>query len=74
LELLQSAGALATTSANLSGGENTVTAQEVYDQLAGKVDLIIDGGTCPGEFLPQLWIAPAQHYAFFARVPYQKTN
>lgn len=48
LELLQSAGALATTSANLSGGENTVTAQEVYDQLAGKVDLIIDGGTCPG--------------------------
>lgn len=36
------------TSANLSGRPSPLTAQEVYEQLGGKVDLIIDGGRCPG--------------------------
>lgn len=36
------------TSANLSGKPSALTAEEVYAQLDGKVDLIIDGGRCPG--------------------------
>ena len=36
------------TSANLSGQPSPLTAQEVRRQLGGKVDLIIDGGRCPG--------------------------
>ena len=36
------------TSANLSGQPSALTAEEVYAQLDGKVDLIIDGGRCPG--------------------------
>ena len=36
------------TSANLSGQPSALTAEEVYVQLGGKVDLIIDGGRCPG--------------------------
>lgn len=36
------------TSANLSGKPSPLTAQEVKAQLNGKVDLIIDGGRCPG--------------------------
>jgi L-threonylcarbamoyladenylate synthase len=41
-------GALAVTSANISGGENTVTAAEVAAQLGGRIDAILDGGRCPG--------------------------
>ena len=41
-------GVLAVTSANLSGQAPPVTAQGVADQLAGRIDLIVDGGTCPG--------------------------
>lgn len=48
LSLLRASGPLATTSANLSGGVNTRTAQEVAQQLSGRVHLIIDGGSCPG--------------------------
>ena len=48
LALLRQSGPLATTSANLSGGSNAQTAQEVLEQLAGRVDLILDGGACPG--------------------------
>jgi len=48
LKLLRSTGPLAVTSANLSGSENTNTAQEVLQQLGGRVDLIIDGGRTPG--------------------------
>jgi L-threonylcarbamoyladenylate synthase len=47
-ELLRQAGPLATTSANLSGGSNPRDAQEVLDQLDGRVELVIDGGTAPG--------------------------
>ena len=48
LALLQAAGPLAVTSANLSGGENTMTAKQVYKQLKGRVHLILDGGRTPG--------------------------
>jgi L-threonylcarbamoyladenylate synthase len=46
--LLRLAGPLAVTSANLSGGQNSNTAQDVNEQLGGRVHLIIDGGTTPG--------------------------
>jgi len=36
------------TSANLSGKPSALTAEEVYAQLGDRVDLIIDGGRCPG--------------------------
>jgi len=36
------------TSANLSGKPSVLNAAEVYAQLGDKVDLIIDGGRCPG--------------------------
>ncbi len=36
------------TSANLSGRPSSLTADEVYSQLGNKIDLIIDGGRCPG--------------------------
>lgn len=36
------------TSANLSGQPSPLTAEEVHQQLGGKVDLIIDGGRCSG--------------------------
>ena len=46
--LLQAAGPMAVTSANLSGAQSPVTAQEVFEQLAGRIPLIIDGGRTPG--------------------------
>jgi L-threonylcarbamoyladenylate synthase len=46
--LLRAAGPLAVTSANISGAQSPVTAQEVYEQLAGRIALIIDGGRTPG--------------------------
>ncbi|MFC1928880.1 L-threonylcarbamoyladenylate synthase [Chloroflexota bacterium] len=36
------------TSANLSGKPSPLTADEVYSQLGDKIDLVIDGGRCPG--------------------------
>lgn len=36
------------TSANISGRPSPVTPQEVHRQLGDRVDLIIDGGRCPG--------------------------
>jgi L-threonylcarbamoyladenylate synthase len=48
LALLRAAGPLAVTSANLSGGENAVTAAQAQEQLAGRVELILDGGRAPG--------------------------
>jgi L-threonylcarbamoyladenylate synthase len=48
LELLQTVGPLAVTSANLSGMPNTTTTAEVLTQLDGRVDLILDGGKTPG--------------------------
>ena len=46
--LLRAAGPMAVTSANISGGQSPVTAEEVYQQLAGRIDLILDGGKTPG--------------------------
>ena len=39
---------LAATSANLAGNPSPVTAQEVVRELAGRIELILDGGPCPG--------------------------
>ncbi len=36
------------TSANLSGKPSPVTAEDVREQLGNEVDLIVDGGRCPG--------------------------
>jgi L-threonylcarbamoyladenylate synthase len=41
-------GALAVTSANLSGQPSPVTAQEAANALGESVDLVLDGGPCPG--------------------------
>ena len=49
LELLRRLGEpLTGTSANLSGRPGPKTAQEVRSQLGDRVDLIVDGGPCPG--------------------------
>jgi L-threonylcarbamoyladenylate synthase len=46
--LLKATGPLATTSANLSGQSNPQSAADVYSQLDGRIDLIIDGGIVKG--------------------------
>jgi len=48
LELLNHTGPMAVTSANLSGASNATTAQQVFDQLNGRIPLILDGGQTPG--------------------------
>ena len=48
LELLRQTGPLATTSANLSGGPNPRDAGEVFAQLEGRIELVLDGGPVPG--------------------------
>ena len=40
------AGPVVLTSANISGGEDPKTAQDVVEQLGDQVDLILDGGPC----------------------------
>jgi L-threonylcarbamoyladenylate synthase len=47
-ELLRATGPLATTSANISGGPNPTTAQNVFEQLGGRIELLLDGGPTPG--------------------------
>jgi len=37
---------ITSTSANLSGGENPVTAKEAIRQIGDKVDLVLDAGKC----------------------------
>jgi L-threonylcarbamoyladenylate synthase len=46
--LLRAAGPMAVTSANISGQPSPSTAQEVYEQLNGRVPLILDGGKTNG--------------------------
>jgi L-threonylcarbamoyladenylate synthase len=46
--LLHLVGPMAVTSANISGEPSPSTAREVYDQLAGRIPLILDGGPTPG--------------------------
>jgi L-threonylcarbamoyladenylate synthase len=48
IALLTRSGPLAVTSANLSGEANLATAQEVLQQLGGRIPLILDGGRSPG--------------------------
>ncbi len=48
LALLRLAGPMAVTSANISGGSNPTTAEEVMHQLGGRIALILDGGVAPG--------------------------
>jgi L-threonylcarbamoyladenylate synthase len=46
--LLHAAGPMAVTSANISGQPSPSTAEEVFAQLGGRIDLILDGGKTPG--------------------------
>jgi len=46
--LAEDLGPIVGTSANLSGKPSLLTFDEVYSHLGDKVDLIIDGGRCPG--------------------------
>jgi len=46
--LLRAVGPMAVTSANISGQPSPSTAQEVMEQLNGRIELIIDGGRSPG--------------------------
>jgi len=48
LMLLNRAGPLAVTSANVSGAPSASSAQEVFDQLQGRIPLVLDGGPTPG--------------------------
>ena len=49
LKLISALGVpLAATSANLSGQPEAVTAEEVQVALGGYLELILDGGRCPG--------------------------
>jgi len=49
IEIIEKAGgAVACTSANLSGEPPALTAQETASCLDGKLDLVIDGGRAPG--------------------------
>ena len=48
IALLNQTGPLAVTSANLSGKANPLTAQDVLEQLDGRIDLLVDGGACSG--------------------------
>ena len=47
-KLLELAGPLAVTSANRSGAPNSLTAQDVLEQLAGRIELVLDGGRVTG--------------------------
>jgi len=47
-DMLRETGPLAATSANISGEASALTADEVLQQLEGKIDLILDGGGAPG--------------------------
>ena len=44
----EAGGVLAVTSANVSGQPSPITAQEVEEQLGGRIELILDGGPCRG--------------------------
>jgi L-threonylcarbamoyladenylate synthase len=49
IALIEGVGApMVGTSANLGGKPSLLTADEVYSQLGDKIDLVIDGGRCPG--------------------------
>jgi L-threonylcarbamoyladenylate synthase len=41
-------GPVTATSANVSGGADPVTADDVRTQLDGRIDMVLDAGPCPG--------------------------
>jgi len=48
-ELIRQSGTpITATSANISGGANPTTAQDVFESIGEKVDLILDGGKAAG--------------------------
>lgn len=47
LALLRAAGALATTSANISGGKHPLSAEQAIADIGDDVDLVIDAGDSP---------------------------
>ncbi|HHW03912.1 MAG TPA: threonylcarbamoyl-AMP synthase [Thermoanaerobacterales bacterium] len=48
LELIKSAGVpIAAPSANISGRPSPTCARDVLEDLDGRIDMILDGGTCP---------------------------
>lgn len=47
-KLLTASGPMAVTSANLSGQDNPLSAEDVKRQLNGRIPLILDGGETPG--------------------------
>lgn len=49
LKLIEMVGApLAVTSANQSGHPSPTTAEQVKAELGGKIEVVLDGGRCPG--------------------------
>ena len=48
--IMREIGPLAATSANISGEASSSTANQVLDQLDGRIELIIDGGECINVF------------------------
>lgn len=46
--LTEDLGPIVGTSANLSGKPSALTADEVCSQFGDRIDLVIDGGRCPG--------------------------
>lgn len=49
IALIQGLGASLTgTSANITGSPSLLTAKEVHQQMGDRVDLVINGGKCPG--------------------------
>ncbi len=48
LQLLSQTGPLPVTSANRSGAGATADPDEVWRQLEGRIDALLDGGPCPG--------------------------
>jgi L-threonylcarbamoyladenylate synthase len=46
--LIAASGPLAAPSANASSGVSPTTAKHVIESLDGKIDLVLDGGPCPG--------------------------
>ena len=47
-EIIRKTGPLAATSANISGEASPSTANQVLEQLNGRIELVIDGGECKG--------------------------
>jgi hypothetical protein len=67
--VLAASGALAVTSANISGSSNPSTAEEVYAQLNGRVALILDGGKHPVDKLQLLLTVNRTKRCYYGKDP-----